>query len=191
MHYYTLNSNNEPQGPVSIKALKASLAAGDLSPESLVCQEGSKEWLPLKQFITNTFQARKVGAALKQELAFRALISTGTPIIALVISVISTVISFGLFVGVGFMLLFNIQIYESAAQAYANSSIPAPRDGSTISSPIDVIHALMWTEVAIGVILMFCFLITLFCIMFISSRFKMPFEQEGLVETRPPRLPQQ
>ena len=44
MRYYTLNSNNEPQGPFTIEQIRASLNSGVLSPESLICREGGKEW---------------------------------------------------------------------------------------------------------------------------------------------------
>ena len=47
MRYYTLNSNNEPQGPFSMEEISAFLKEGTLSSISLICREGGKEWVPL------------------------------------------------------------------------------------------------------------------------------------------------
>ncbi|MEI6514014.1 MAG: DUF4339 domain-containing protein [bacterium] len=56
MRYYTLNSNNEPQGPFSMEEIRASMKSDTLSLASLVCREGEKEWIPLSSVIQENSQ---------------------------------------------------------------------------------------------------------------------------------------
>ena len=59
MRYYTLSSNNEPQGPVSMETIDSSLKSGTLSLESLVCPEGGKEWIALKMIMSQKKHKQK------------------------------------------------------------------------------------------------------------------------------------
>jgi len=46
-NYWTLNANNEPEGPVSLQGLRLALDDGGLTQDSLVCEEGGSEWFPV------------------------------------------------------------------------------------------------------------------------------------------------
>ena len=49
--YHYLDAERKPQGPASVEQLRALLAAGTISPTTLVASTGAKEWCPASQVI--------------------------------------------------------------------------------------------------------------------------------------------
>jgi len=51
MNYYYLDADNTPVGPVKANQVIELVSSQDLTLESLVAQEGSKEWLSLRELL--------------------------------------------------------------------------------------------------------------------------------------------
>lgn len=53
MEYYYTDSNNQPQGPVTLEQLRALEAAGEVRAATMVAPVGSQQWVPLQTVIPN------------------------------------------------------------------------------------------------------------------------------------------
>jgi hypothetical protein len=51
VNYYYTDSNNQPNGPVSLEELRAMVVSGKLGASTMIAPTGSQNWIPIGQLI--------------------------------------------------------------------------------------------------------------------------------------------